>query len=70
MHAGGTDGPCFAFLDILQCIQGSEKRPDVILGVDTEAPPLPEAATMRLNMLDIVANFQALVASGVAGKQA
>lgn len=63
--AGGMEQTRFAFLDILQSIQGVAQRPDVVLGQDTEAPPLPSAACMRLNLLDIVANVQAIAVKGV-----
>jgi hypothetical protein len=34
---------------------------DVVLGFDTAAPPLPATSCMRVNLLDVAANLQALV---------
>jgi hypothetical protein len=49
-----------SFLHILQQLRASHTCPDVVLGVDVGAPPLPAAACVRLGLLDVVHNLQQL----------
>ena len=45
------------FLRVLQLLRDSGAA-DVVLGCDTEAPPLPGPASMQLGLLDVLANLQ------------
>ena len=36
---------------------------EVLLGIDADSPPLPAASCVRLGLLDVAANMQALCAS-------